>query len=1388
MAKTSLGELSARVSLDTVDFTRNLASLKRELRLAKTDMDLAAKGVHGFDQGLTKTEAQMKLVERQVELNQQSMKRYSDEYEAAAKAARNSDGEITKSMQNAQRKHQEARLEVERLTEQYRELYKLNAREQSTFYQASDIMEKVGGRMKTVGKGMESVGRTWTRVGTAVGLAAGGLVKSAMDFESAMANVQKTTNMPADEIERLGREIRDLSHEIPVAAHELGEMAALGGQLGILPEHLAEFTEVTAALGVATNMTGEEAGTMMAQFANITNMPQDQFDQLASSIVKIGNNTATTEKDVSEMAMHLAGAGEAAGLSQSEIIGLAGGLSSLGIAAQRGGSSFSRIMIDMATASETGVDAARELEQATGHTIRELELMSSNSSADFRAVAESVGMTRQEVMKIVNSANDLQGFADIAGMTAEEFATAFGEDAVGAIGLFIDGLSRGEEAGESAIQILDDLGISEIRLRDTLLRAGNARGVLNETVEMSNDAFRENTELMREADIYYGTTESQMKIFRNRVQDVAIEMGTALLPALMDLLDSADPLIEMFSDLADWFVSLDDDTKQWITTLGGIAIVGGPILTILGKFTSGFGSILSVLGKSGKALFDWSIDTQTAGASLDTMRDGVDGVTGKLAGGKGLTRALHLLNPKVVAITAAVGAGVYAWQEWIKPAIEARERTNEWGEDIGEEAQRAIDNFRELGLEAQTATMEMARDIEGGATRAMEAYSEIGQNLLETNKETINSMRADYEELSPEVQRIVGGMFEEQIAGHEDVRDHIEQIMEQITAIYERSIEENRQLTKDEEERIKSLNEQLADVQAEMLEINAETQRKVREQLNNDLKALNDEQLEELQNYHTEELALTGDHYEEQRRIVIDAYGDVSELTAEQAEERRRALAEINNQEYEDLVHHTAESLLVWKERGLEQELVLDMLAHQTSEYGVSVKDVLAEAVVAWQEMGYSQEEILAMLDDSSVMFGETWESMGINLQDVFIEAALVSGEKANDIVSDFLITADAMEGLSTKGKQHANTWNQMFDEMAEGSTDNMRTVLREMGTTQEGWESLEFIAKELPLTTEAKEMLFEAMVVNADWNDSQWMEHFLGLETNAYDIALTFLQAHEDWENIDPKVVELLMSTQAPEVVRESLIEYGVWDKLPNPLKTLLMDSEVPSETSKAEQAIDDYMNFGTRRLNPITLKAEDGVSEVVSRVKRNLATLPTSRTVTVRTQNITENYVRDMNARGITHQRNAAGSNFHPGGLAVLGDGGQHEPYLTPQGVFGVSPNKDTMYDVPRGTKIWRSMEALLKDIPRYANGTTNQPVRVGDKVFSQISDALVPFSQTQAQAVNNSGSTVVQGDTYNINLSITGDLPHSTIKRMADTIQREIKQVEDRRKIAKGEGWAY
>lgn len=1387
MARTNLGELSARVSLDTVDFTRNLSSLKRELRIAKTDMDLAAKGVHGFGDGLTSTEAQMKLVERQVGLNQQAMQRYSQEYEAAARAAKNGDGEISKAMQNAQRKHNDARLAVERLTEQYRELYKVNERESSLFYQAADHMDVIGGKMKTVGKGVESVGKTWTRMGAAIGLASGVVLNSAMTFESSMANIEKTVDAPREVMDALADEMRDLSMEIPVAAHELAEMAALGGQLAVLPEHLGTFTETVAALGVATDMTSEEAGTMMAQFANITNMPHTEFENLASSIVKIGNNTATTEKATAEMAMHLAGAGEAAGLSQSEIIGLAGGLSSLGIAAQRGGSSFSRIMIDMATASATGTEAAKELEKASGHTIRELELMSSNAGADFKEVADSLGMTRQEVMKVINSANDLQGFADIAGLTADEFAQAFGEDAVGAIGLFIDGLAKGEEAGESVITILDDLGISEIRLRDTLLRAGNARGLLNETVQMSNEAYAENTELMREADIYYGTTESKMKIFRNRLSDVAIELGTALLPALIDLVNSADPMIDMFSELADWFVNLDEDTKQWIVTLGGIAIVGGPIVTILGKFIGGFGSLTQTLGKGGKALFDWALESRTAKASIADLSSGVGGLTGNLTGGKGLINTLHLLNPKVLAVTAAVGLGVYAWQDWIKPAIEARERTQEWGEDIGEEAQNAIDNFTRLGTEAQAATLDMARDIEGGAKRAISAYSEIGEGLLETNEETIAGLKDGYERLSPEVQRIVNGMFEEQIEGHENVRNHIEQVMGQITAIYERSIEENRQLTKDEEERIQTLNNQLADLQADLLEVNAETQKRIREELRSDLKKLNDEQLEELQAHHTTELALTADHYDEQRQIVIDAYGDVTELTAEQAEDRRRALAEVNQQEYDDLVHHTSQSLQIWKERGLEQEMIFEMLAYQVNQYGIDVKDVLADAVVAWQEMGYSQEEITAMLDDSMIEYGVTLDGLGVTLSEVFAEAALRSGEMASNVVSDMLITADAMDDLSTEGKQHANTWNEAFDVMAEGSTENMRTVLQEMGNTQEGWDSLEFFAKELPLSTEAKEILFEAMVVNADWNDSSWMEHFLGMETNAYETALTFLKSHEDWENIDPKVVELLMSTQAPEVVRESLIEYGVWDKLPSPLKTLLMDSEVPSETSKAERAIDDYMNYGTRRLNPITLKAEDGVSGVVSTIKRSLAGLPTSRTITVRTQNITENYLRDMGARGIQH-RNAAGSNFHPGGLSILGDGGQHEPYLTPQGVFGVSPKEDTMFDLPRGTKVWRSMEALLKEIPRYATGTLNQPIRVGDRVFEQISDALMPFSQTQSASISDGQTTMVEGDTYNISLNVTGDLPHSTIRRMADTIQREIKHAEDRRKSAKGEGWAY
>ncbi len=82
-------------------------------------------------------------------------------------------------------------------------------------------------------------------------------------------------------------------------------------------------------------------------------------------------------------------------------------------------------------------------------------------------------------MAVEQGGESLDNFASVAGMSAEQFKGAFEQDAAGAIISFIKGLSNCESQGKSAIGVLDDMGITEIRQRDALLRAAGASDVFS---------------------------------------------------------------------------------------------------------------------------------------------------------------------------------------------------------------------------------------------------------------------------------------------------------------------------------------------------------------------------------------------------------------------------------------------------------------------------------------------------------------------------------------------------------------------------------------------------------------------------------------------------------------------------------------------------------------------------------------------------------------------------------------------------------------------------------------------------------------------------------------------------------------------------------------------
>lgn len=454
---------------------------------------------------------------------------------------------------------------------------------------------ELGGKIYNAGVKTEKVGKMLTRSVTvplvAMGVYAG---KTAIQFDTAMANVRKTTNMSSEEIEKLARSAQNLSTKQPVTAETLLNIEALGAQLGVTNDKLESFATVVSGLDIATNMDFETAGKEMAQFANITQMSQDQFKNYGSTIVDLGNHLATTESDISNMALRLAGAGTAAKFSQADILGMSGAMSSLGIRAEAGGSAMTRIIQDI----------------------------SKNVAKGSSVVGE---------------------YARVAGMSAEQFADAWKNRPMEAIEALVEGLKRTSDSGEDMNVTLEKLGIKNIRNSDTMRRLANAGDLLRESVTRANTAWEQNTALQNEVDQRNESLASRLQVLKNKVDAIAISIGRPLTNAAISALEACDPLIQGVGDLADAFSKMDTGKQQFVLAMVGIAAAAGPVLTVFGKIEKGVGSAITAIGKGAQDFAVWKDALNTtdgaqmrayASADMLSTKMGIAGnAAAKAAGG-----------------------------------------------------------------------------------------------------------------------------------------------------------------------------------------------------------------------------------------------------------------------------------------------------------------------------------------------------------------------------------------------------------------------------------------------------------------------------------------------------------------------------------------------------------------------------------------------------------------------------------------------------------------------------------------------------------------------------------------------------------------------------------
>lgn len=399
----------------------------------------------------------------------------------------------------------------------------------------------VGTKMQNLGDSITNVGKKFTVVSTAASAALVGIAKSAIDFETAFTGVTKTVDGTDEQLENIRQGLFDLSEATASSATDIAAVAEAAGQLGVKTDNVLAFTETMVRLGDSTNLSADEAATAIAQLYNVMGSDINTVDQFGAALVALGNNAATTEADILNMATRIASSGSQVGLTEQQVLALATTLSSVGLEAEGGGSAISAVI--------TQIDK-----------------------------------------DVALNSNTLKTWANVAGLSVKDFKNLWENDAMTAIQKVVAGMGDASAGGENLNVILDNLGVTSLRQTDTMKRLSSASELMSEMVGISNTSWEENTALTTESSKRYETTAAKMQQVKNTVTELCSKLGETLLPIIQNVCNS-------LSNFASWLTELNPTAQKIVLIVLAIVAAIGPLIIIVGKLISSIGTIITFVPK-----------------------------------------------------------------------------------------------------------------------------------------------------------------------------------------------------------------------------------------------------------------------------------------------------------------------------------------------------------------------------------------------------------------------------------------------------------------------------------------------------------------------------------------------------------------------------------------------------------------------------------------------------------------------------------------------------------------------------------------------------------------------------------------------------------------------
>lgn len=437
-----------------------------------------------------------------------------------------------------------------------------------------------------------------------------GATKAAMEFESEMAEIRKVVDFDTPEqFKQMGQDILDLSTKMPMAASGIAKIVAAGGQAGIAKEDLLEFAQDAVKMGVAFDLTADQAGDMMAKWRSAFDLNQDRVVALADKINYLGNTTAASAPLISDVVTRIGPLGEIGGVASGEIAALGA------------------TMIQTGTKSDVAATGIKNL--ILGMSIGEKATKS--QAAAFQQL----------------------------GFDAADMAKRMQTDAKGAIlDVFhaIQALPKDQQAG-----VLKDLfGEESIGAISPLLSKLN---LLEDNFNKVSDAAKYGGSVDAEYAARCETTANQMYLFKNSMTAVAIEIGSALLPAINSILRSIVPVVVAFANWAKEHQVLIQTIVALAASFAGVLLAARTLLAIRAGF--------NMLKETARLFYtvnqNGQIVLRGAAMASNIFKAGLSelGTAFRLAATGARALALALMANPIIAIVAViiavVAAIIYFW-------------------------------------------------------------------------------------------------------------------------------------------------------------------------------------------------------------------------------------------------------------------------------------------------------------------------------------------------------------------------------------------------------------------------------------------------------------------------------------------------------------------------------------------------------------------------------------------------------------------------------------------------------------------------------------------------------------------------------------------------------